>query len=196
MKKRKIEFSSVLLLVGAFLVFAAVALLAFSNINSRNALKNAAKTILELREVMPSVKDEVKDDRVNITMPVMQVGGIDYCGIIELPQYETELPIYAYWDKNKVSKQPCVYTGSIYDSSLVIGGSDNKGQFDFMQTVTDGDMVYITDMTGARYTYEVKKIKRAKEVKTEKLLSDEYDLTLFAKNTYSLDYTIVYCEFK
>ncbi len=193
---KKSNIWTALLLIGTMLILGSASLLITSNLQQKAAIKNAEKTVGSLREAMPSVHDEITDDRANSTMPTMEIEGLSYCGIIELPAYDTELPIYSYWDKNKASRLPCKYSGSIYDSSLIIGGSDNKGQFDFVKTITGNDTVYITDMTGARYSYVVKEIVRTRDVSSSSLTTDEFDLTLFAKNTYSLDYTVVRCKMK
>ncbi len=193
MKISKYLFSNILLLFGVFLMLASAALFIFWNINKQNALMDAKEVVKELREIMPETHDEIIDDRVNIALPEMEVNGKSYCGIIEVPAFQTELPIYADWDKRGVSKQPCLYDGSMYDGSAVIGGSDNEGQFDFMQSITNDDIVFITDMTGARYTYKVVKIDKTENASTDELISGEYDLTIFARNTYSLDYTVVRC---
>ncbi len=196
MKLNKSVFSTAMLLLGIVLVIGSAVLLLFSNLQKQAANDDTPKVIAAILEILPELRDEVPDDRINISMPIMEINQKSYCGIIEVPAYNTELPISAYWDKTTVHKQPCRYTGSIYDGSFIIGGSDNAGQFDFIQSITNGDTVYVTDMTGARYTYVVEKIKRTYDVSAENLISGEYDLTLFAKNTYSLDYTLVRCSFK
>ena len=186
----------VLLLIGVILVLGSAALLITSGLQEKTAMVNAEKTVNSLKKIIPSVHDEIIDDRANLTMPSMEIDDLSYCGIIELPSYNTKLPIYSFWDKIKVSKFPCKYSGSIYNGSLIIGGSDNEGQFDFIQTITGNDTVYITDMTGARYTYVVEEIVRTRDVSNNSLATNKFDLTLFAKNTYSLDYTIVRCTLK
>ncbi len=193
---KKSNIWMILLSIGIILILGSASLLIASNIQVKNAIADAEKTVNSLREIMPTPHDEIVDDRANLTMPTMEIDGVSYCGIIQLPAYETELPIYSSWDKSKLSKNPCKYGGSIYDGSLIIGGSDNEGQFDFMQTVTVDDVVYITDMTGARYTYIVADIERVGNISDSSLASDEFDLTFFAKNSYSFDYTVVRCTLK
>ncbi len=195
MKSEKSVISTVSLIVGLVLISASALLLLFTNLQKQNAATEAEKTVAELRVIMPAVHDEVPDGRANTEMPVMELNDENYCGIIELPVYGTELPIAAYWSRSSVYKHPNRYTGSIYDGTLIIGGSDNESQLDFIQTVTNGDTVYFTDMTGARYTCNVEKIERTDDVSAERLMSDSYGLTLFAKSTYSLDYIIVHCSF-
>ena len=127
-------------------------------------------------------------------MAAMEVDGMDFVGIVDIPAYGRELPVYGHWEAGKVSSFPCRYTGSIYDGSLIIGGSDNAGQFDFMKLITVSDPVHITDMTGARYSYTVTDIRITRDVSTGSLRGQNADLVLFARNTATLDYTLVLCH--
>ncbi|MBQ8287930.1 MAG: hypothetical protein IJX76_04065 [Clostridia bacterium] len=90
----------------------------------------------------------------------VEVDGLNFCGIIEIPEYNRELPVYASWESDRVSHYPCRYTGSIYQNGLVIGGSDNSGQLDFMKRIVNDDTVCFTDMTGLRCSYTVTSIVR------------------------------------
>ncbi len=193
MRKIKSRFSTITFLIGVLLLAASIALLLFSQMKQTEAARDTAKAVMQLCNLVPEVHDEIADDRVNMTMPAMEVEGISFCGIIEVPIYNTELPIRESWDKSSALSVPCKYLGSIYDGSLIIGGSDKKGQFDFMQQITNGDCVYITDMVGGKYSYMVSVVKKSSDVSTNYLTGIDADLVLFARNTYSMDYTVVGC---
>ncbi len=194
MKKTKIKASTITLLLGVLLLTAAIGLLIVTQMRQKQAAYDSKELVTQLRTMMPEVHDEVPDDRVNTLMPAMAVDGISFCGIIELPIYNTELPIRESWDKTAALYVPCKYLGSLYDGSLIIGGSEKHGQFDFMQQITKGDCVYITDMVGGKYSYSVSVVKKSSNVSTDYLKSIDADLVLFARNTYSLDYTVVGCK--
>ncbi len=184
----------ILLAVGILLVVASLSVLLISNISQKSAADRARKLVIDLRQLMPSSYNAGLDDRVNILMASMEVEGESFCGIIEIPAYNADLPICDVWSAGKVSQYPCRYTGSIYDRSLIIGGSDRSGQFDFMNQITGGDKVYVTDMTGGRYTYQVRDVLRSTDVSSDKLMSLDGDLVLYARNSYSFDYTFVICK--
>ncbi len=195
MRKIKLKLSDIGIIIGILLVVASVAILIFSEINQKNAAQNAKETVLVLRDLMPDVDDAVPDDRANVIMSAMEIKNESFVGIIEVPKFDCSLPIRETWKKSKADNYPCKYLGSIYDGSLIIGGSDNDGQLDFARLIENYDNVFITDMTGSRYKYTVSDIRRTKDVSTEYLTSVDADLVIFAKNSFSFDYTVIRCEF-
>ena len=52
----------------------------------------------------------------------------------------------------------------------------------------------MTDMTGAQFNYSVASIRRADAAPTEMLLDGSGELTLFVRDSYSLQYIIVRCQ--
>ena len=188
------KLTNVLLILGALLLVGAVGLLVFSQASASVNADKATATFEKLVSVFPHVENAVPDDRENANMPVMQVENTDYIGVIEIPAYSARLPLRAEWNKNKISSSPMRFAGSVYNNTLIIGGSDNKGQFDFIKTITNGDSVYITDMKGSRFSYAVTKIYTTKDVSYQTLSAAEADLVLFARNTYSFEYTVILCK--
>ncbi len=195
MKKHKITLADIGIVVGILLVVASVAILIFSSVGRQTAAQDAKKIVTELRTLMPEVHTAVSDDRINMTMPAMEIDSESFCGILEVPKYSTELPVHETWQKSRVGNYPCKYTGSLYDGSLIIGGIDYDGQLDFAKKIQNDDTVFFTDMVGGRYAYTVTDIRRSKDVSTEYLTSIDADLVLFIKNSLSLDYTVIRCNF-
>lgn len=197
MKRKQGNILTLLLIViGVLLVSAAVVSVVVSKVSEKNARENAAEIAAELYEIMPDVKDGSFDDRVNMAMPMIELDGENFAGILEIPRYNTCLPVCCTWSKSKLASYPCRYMGSLYDGSLIIGGSGNPGQFDFMKTVSVYDTVYVTDVTGACYSYEVTDIKIVSSAVTENLTDSEAQLVLFARDAYSDNYTVLSCKRK
>ncbi|MBR5774277.1 MAG: hypothetical protein IKY44_05415 [Clostridia bacterium] len=192
--KKKSKFRIILTCVGIALIVCAVGLFAYSQIRTRIAKSRAKEIVAQLYSLMPEVTSGAPDDRSDPTMPMLQIDGQDFVGIVEIPTYSKALPIYGKWDASRVSKYPCRYLGSVYSDTLIIGGSDNDGQLDFVKEISNGDNIHITDTTGIRYKYVVFDINRTKDVSTQYLTKTDARLVLFARNTYSLDYTVIYCS--
>ncbi len=188
------KLNRLVLIVGILLIAAALCLLIFSRTGQKNAADEAAALVAQIRELLPQVQDSIPDERADNAMPMLEINGKNLIGILEVPAYQAQLPLGAEWDVSEVASFPCRYMGSVYENSLIVGGSDNEGQLDFMQTITGGDIVKITDVTGRRYTYVVTRIEKTSDVSTENLRTDEADLTLFARNSYGWDYTVVRCD--
>ncbi len=191
---KKDRFYNLLLIFGIALVVISLGFLLISTVSQRTASRQARQLVIQLRQLMPQTYQGTLDDRVNVVMPSMEVEGTNFCGILEVPAYNADLPICDVWNAGSVDRFPCRFTGSVYDGSLVIGGSDNSGQLDFMKQITGGDRIYVTDMTGARYSYTVSDVFRTGDVSLENLTGQEGDLVLYAKNSFSMDYTLVICK--
>ena len=125
-------------------------------------------------------------------MSALSVDGTDFVGIIEMPRYGSVLPVCADW--GNTSKYPCRFSGSIYDSTMKIGATTQKGQYDFYRELSVGDEVFYTDMEGNRYSYEVKGLRYEKHADQSALHREESSLVLFIKNVYSFEYLIVFCD--
>lgn len=181
--------------IGIACILTAIGLLLYSSYRQQQNAKETTQTVATLKAMIPTITPAAPDDRANPALSVMELEGVNYCGIIELPTYGTALPLYAIWETGFLSRFPCRYLGSIYDKPLIIGGSDAKGQFDFMETISLDDTIFVTDLTGDRYSYRVTDIEKTEDVSTKHLTEEPADLILFAKNRFSLNYTILRCSF-
>ncbi len=186
--------SQIILILGILLFASALALLVVNRIAIPGNKDKAAAITEEMKELMPEVQNGYPDGKGDTVMPSIELDGVDFVGIIEIPAYNVCLPVANKWSAKDVSKYPHRFDGSIYDSSLIIGGSDNEGQFDFMKNISTGDTVYFTDTLGARYTYAVSEILITEDVSYEKLSDGEGELSFFARNSYGFEYTVVRCK--
>ena len=97
-------------------------------------------------------------------------------------------------DWGESDQYPCRFFGSIYDGTLHIGATSQKGQYDFYREISVGDIVYFTDIEGNCYTFEVTGLRYQKHADQEALQQEESALTLFIKNLYAFEYLVVYCN--
>ena len=125
-------------------------------------------------------------------MSVLSVNGTDFVGIIEMPLYDLELPVCSNW--GQTYKYPCHFSGSIYNSTMQIGATTQKGQYDFYRELSVGDTLMYTDMEGNRYSFEITGLRYDDHSNQTALHREESALTLFIKNIYSFEYLIVFCN--
>ena len=177
---------------GCLLLAAAMLMLAVWQISLHMAAAKSERDVQTILQLIPEPQAAVPEPRSNNTMAALPVDGTDYIGLLSFPRYDSVLPVRADWNKRLPS--PCRYDGSVYDGSLIIGGSNQKGQYTFWPEISAGDVLYFTDMTGNRYTYEVTDIRYREHADDRTLRSTEADLTLFIKNIYASEYIIVYCS--
>jgi len=182
---QKLGFALVLL---SFVILVGSELLAVSN---RSATRNLTE---QIRSGLAERTQGNPLDYTDARMPVLQLEGEDFSGLIEVPAFGVALPLGSSWNSHKLNSYPCCFWGSVYDNSLIVGGSGQKDQFAFCRSLDLGDKIRITDMTGVQFSYEVTRIDRRKHADMETFLESEGHLTLFAKDEQSLDYIIVRCE--
>lgn len=190
MKSRMIQ--RVCLATGAcLLICAMIALVCWiSNINSSE--KHAEDYVKTLQSLMPSPQNAVPEERRDNTMPAVSIDGKGFIGIIEMPRFNSALPVGGDWGSS--SKHPCRFSGSIYDRTIQIGATTQKGQYDFYRDLSIGDTLIFTDMEGNRFTYEINAMRYEKHADPSLLATADADFVLFIKNIYAFDYLIVYCS--
>lgn len=190
------KISRVFLVVGIVLIAFALVLLLITRIAIPNNKEKAEDITEKLFNLMPEIKNGFPDGKGDTVMPSVELDGVDFCGVLEISAFDVCLPIANKWISNNVSKYPHRLNGSVYDNSLIVGGSDNDGQFDFMKSISIGDFVFFTDTVGVRYSYIVADIVITDDVSFDSLSGGEWDMTFFARNSYGFDYTVVKCKLK
>ena len=180
---------SLLLVVSAALVFAFFA-------KRMYGAKQTAQIVRQIESNIPTREAGMKKDESEDQMPVYEIGGEEFICLLEIPIFDLTLPVSAEWEKKQLNDYPCRFWGSAYSDTLMVGGADTEGQFDVLSMLDLGDEIFVTDLTGAEYAYKVERIDRSKTAEAEKLYNPDYDLTLFVRDTYGLDYIIVRCKDK
>ena len=180
--------------LGFLLILCGAGIVLQQQLRANAAVRAAEKTVAAMEAIMPERTEGVPDSYTNLAMPVLEVDGEDYIGIVEIPAFGVTLPVGSEWDPSAVRSRPCRFWGSVNDASLVIGGADQKGQFDFCDRIDLGAFVTVTDMTGVEFRFTVTRVDRNKHAQADWLCKDQYDLTLFARSATSLEYIAVRCD--
>lgn len=180
------------IIVGVCLLVSAMAALIARQIGIRSAEEQAKEYVDIIRSSIPAPVGTVPESRRDNTMPMLSVDESDFVGILELPRYESVLPVGAKW--GNADEYPCRFSGSVYDKTLKIGATSQKGQYDFYREITVGDSVFFTDVEGNRYSYSVTDIRYESNADQATLDRKKSALTLFIKNLYGFDYIIIYCD--
>lgn len=191
MRKRNV-FQKICIYAGITLLLAAAALMVFWQWGIGASQQQSAEYVQMLRTLIPEPQDAMLEERSDNTMPVLSLEGNDFSGILEMPRYGSVLPVGAAW--RNPSQYPHCFSGSIYDGSIQIGTTSQKGQYDFYREISVGDSLYFTDMAGNRYAYTVTDLRYEKHADQTVLQQKDADLTLFIKNVYAFEYILVFCD--
>ena len=192
MKKGKFPIVFVL---GICLVVISFALIVGLQIRTHLGAKESQKVVTRMNELLSERSEGVPGTYSNLNMPILEINDIDYVALIEIPSLNLSLPVADVWNSKKLYRSPARFYGSCYDHSLVIGGADNSYQFSFCDKIDNGTVIIVTDMTGTQFSYTVSRVDRSKSAESNWLISGDYDLTLFCRDTYSMEYIAVRCSF-
>lgn len=192
MKKKGRKTRRVFVWIGISLLVVATVLAVVWQWRIHAAQRQAEAAVKTIREAIPTPQGAVPEERRDNTMVALSVSGTDYVGLLEMPRYDSVLPVGAEWGNS--AKHPCRFSGSVYDRTLQIGTTSQKGQYDFYREISVGDAVYFTDMEGNRYAYTVTNLQYTKHADKAALNRDKAALTVFVKNSYAFEYLIISCR--
>ena len=192
MKKGKFP---IVLVLGICLVVVSFALIVGLQIRTHIGTRESQNVVTRMGELLPERTAGVPGISPNPNMPVLEINDVDYVALIEIPLLKLSLPVADAWNSQKLYSSPARFYGSCYNSSLVIGGADNSHQFSFCDKIENGTVVIVTDMTGTQFSYTVSRVDRAKSAESDWLISRDCDLTLFCRDTLSMEYVAVRCSF-
>lgn len=179
-------------MIGICLLAVGILVLVFWQWNIDVSVRKSESYVHTLGELIPHPQSAVLEQRKDNTMPTLAVDGTDFVGIVEMPGYGSALPVGAGW--GRITRYPCRFGGSVYDGTMQIGTTTQKGQYDFYREISVGDTVLFTDVEGNRYTYVITGLRYVQHADQTALNSKESALTLFVKNVYDFEYLIISCD--
>jgi hypothetical protein len=188
----KKKLTNKFIILGVCLIIAAIPLLVLWNWNLNTAKKRAENYVETLYSLIPAPQSAVLEERSDNTMSTFSFDGIDFVGILEFPRYNSKLPISNDW--GETFKYPCRFGGSVYNRTIQIGATTQKGQYDFYRELSVGDSVFFVDMEGNRFSYKITDLKYESHINQSTLQKENSDLALFVKNVYAFEYLVIYCQ--
>lgn len=112
-------------------------------------------------------------------MPVEEIEGNGYIGLLEIPALGLSLPVMSEWSYPNLRLAPCRYSGSAYTGNFTIAGHNYSTHFGPIGGLNAGESITFTDMRGNRFAYEVQVVETLEATAVEDMVSKEWDLTLF-----------------
>ena len=127
-------------------------------------------------------------------MPVYTLDNVDYACIIEIPDLGAVLPVINETSDRNLKLAPCIYSGSVYQDDLVIAAHNYRSHFGKIKNLKQGAPVYIVDMDGNVFEYEVKSIEVLRSTAVGEMKNSDWDLTLFTCTIGGQARVTVRCE--
>ena len=218
---------NILIAIGLLCILSAAALTGYNILDSRRA-EDASKRIAAALEeqIRPeaeagSTQQEGSGDKspalqypeaytvepalehpVNSDVPVVEIDGYAYIGLLIIPSQNLKLPVMDQWDEERLKISPCVYDGSYLSNDLVICAHNYIGVFSDVRWVDIGADVYIVTADGKNLHYIVTNIENLAATQVQDMtqnennsrMSNKWDLTLFTCNTGGQTRRAIRCE--
>lgn len=188
-KSRSARRGRLLTVCGTLLIAAALGLTAYNLWDESQAASRADGALERLTQRLPEeppasteneelvIPDYILDP--SREMPVTEIDGNDYVGVLEIPALGLSLPVMDQWSYPGLKTAPCRYTGSAYANDLVIAAHNYQRHFGQIKELSSGDEVTFTDMDGNIFRYEVAETEVLQPTAVEEMTSGDWPLTLF-----------------
>ena len=193
----KQKIGKICMVLGALLILASAALLAYNQWDASRADKAAQQALDGLEQTLnETVEEKAKDDSVILQpeldpeqeMTETELDGWSYIGCLSIPSIGLELPVMSEWSYAGLKIAPGRYSGSTYADNMVVCAHNYAKHFSPIKWLAEGTPVYFTDMDGMCWSYEVSYVENLQPTQIEKMTektgeSDQWDLTLFTCTT-------------
>ena len=177
------------LLIGGLLIGAALLLSIYNVYDAKRAEETAVSASKQMKEELHKIAETPKSTEIpdyvlypELEMPVMEINGEFYIGVLEVPSLELSLPVIGNeWSEAKMKKAPCLYEGSVYMKNMIIVGHNYRSHFSKLKTLEPGTEIYFTDAEGNQFAYTMEWVEIIEETDIEAMSAgtEEWDLTLF-----------------
>lgn len=194
--KGKTRMGNILLAAGALFLTAAL-LLTGSNLYETYQAGQASERLFQevfsriesqsqdadslSQAVLAGGEEETPEYLLNpeMEMPVEEIEGNGYIGLLEIPALGLSLPVMSEWSYQNLKLAPCRYSGSAYTGNFTIAGHNYSTHFGPIGGLNAGDSITFTDMQGNRFAYEVQVVETLEATAVEDMVGEGWDLTLF-----------------
>lgn len=209
MKRRNPEqkkYSYFMYMIGILMVGIAAYMLGGNYFSEQTAVKKMDTAKKSIKNIIVEAKEEQSTENVNEhlllellqeedePMPVCEVDGSKYIGILEIPSLSLELPIGYDCQASTLKSSPGRFAGQTGEGTFVIGAHHYGSQFGYINQLIQGDEIYFTDLNGERFNYKVSSMTQVEPTQVKEVCESGYDLALFTCNYNASKRIIVYCQ--
>lgn len=176
--------------LGLLLIVAALLLTAYNIFSAKMAGEKAEVALQTLKADIQTIEEEsvdivTADNRPlyeqypDMEMPLVEIDGETYIGILSLPSLGVELPVKGDFSYKALLSAPCRYYGSVYLNNMIICAHNYNSHFGRLKNLQGGDRVSFTDGDGNQFLYSVAEIVQVNGSDVDAMKNGEWDLTLF-----------------
>ena len=196
---------------GLLLLAAAFALTAYNFLEQQRAKESSESVLGELAPVLKDKSAEIEENKnipspneieipdyvlnPKMNMPVMEIGGQKYIGVLYIPAISVEIPVMSELSYSNLKIAPCRYYGSVYQDNFVIAAHNYSAHFGNLKNLSPGDEVTFIDASGNAFLFRVAATEVLRSSDTEGMNSGDWPLTLFTCTVDGQSRITVRCDF-
>lgn len=124
----------------------------------------------------------------------IEFSGEKYVGILIIPSLKIKLPINEKWSYEQLKKTPCVYSGSVGNAGFVLAAHNYSTHFGKIKYLRKGDEIIYKSANDSTFSYKVEIVENLLPTQVERVISTEYDLTLFTCTFNGQARVVVRCK--
>lgn len=173
--------------IGLLLIMSAFLLVLYNIWDAGRAKEASDEIVSKLREIIPDEAPELPEyEASKEEMPVEEIDGYFYIGMLDIPELDLVLPVMAEWDYERLKISPCRYAGSYYSENMVICAHNYSKHFSPIKWIDIGADIYFTNVEGQTYHYQVSSRETVQPADVEYMIENtekDWDMTLFTCST-------------
>lgn len=181
-----------LISLGTVFVIAAALMLYYNHSLERDAQVAADEVVPELIKQIEQNQEENTQNGTfqndNLTQPKqtddsegIEIDNHHYMGVLTIQSLQLQLPILADYRYGDLRIAPCRYWGNP-STNMVIAAHNYKTHFGNINRLSEGEPISFIDKLGVTYHYKVALVEELEANARDKILSKDWDLTLFTCN--------------
>ena len=184
------------IIVGVFLILISLTMTFYNKYEDLNAGKQArealdafkSEVVVQNHIVESLTTEEVKE------MKTVNINGDEFIGTITIPVLNLELPVMSEYSYSRLKKAPCRYYGNLFTNDLIICAHAYETFFANIIKLKQNDLIVFTDVDGNNYAYEVLEIEILKPTDVDKMVNNDFDLTLYTCTSDNMNRVTVRCN--
>lgn len=184
------------IIVGVFLILISLTMTFYNKYEDLNAGKQA-KAALDVFKSEVTVQNHIVESLTTEEvreMKTVNINGDEFIGTITIPTLNLELPVMSEYSYSRLKKAPCRYYGNLFTNDLIICAHAYETFFANLIKLKQNDLIIFTDVDGNNYAYEVLEIEILKPTDVDKMVNNEFDLTLYTCTSDNMNRVTVRCN--
>ena len=184
------------IIVGVFLILISLTMTFYNKYEDLNAGKQARAALDVFKNevvVQNHIVESLTTEEVR-EMKTVNINGDEFIGTITIPVLNLELPVMSEYSYSRLKKAPCRYYGNLFTNDLIICAHAYETFFANLIKLKQNDLIVFTDVDGNNYAYEVLEIEILKPTDVDKMVNNEFDLTLYTCTSDNMNRVTVRCN--